>query len=636
MHKEITLKAVASVIGAIISLAAVAAEPNAEILLRQYDLSVKSATDARLTVKERIRINNEKGSRLAGFILMTDAYREISSFSGTIENGGRIIKKIKQSDVISVQSSETFADDSYTNFYSPNAPYPYIVEYSYTVSYKKAITTFPSFFPVTSSDIPLEKASYTITVPTGMKVNWKSSLEPVISSESRTESYKWEWEGFQGFKEESFMPSLLEIAPYVYASPSSFTYDGYSGTQDNWEDIGRWLYSIFPEERELPENIKADIRGLTGNCTDDLGKVRALYSWLRENTRYVSIQLGIGGYAPMPPSKVVQNGYGDCKALSFLMKKILAEAGIKSEYLIVNTNRRDIFPDYSSIGQMNHAMLCVPMPKDTIWMECTNPAVPLGFRHSEIAGHQCVLVTENGGKVTRAADIPNSLHSEWENIKVQIKADESMNGSTSEFQVHRIKIADDAIPYEKFAWMERKIIVKHLSGEYNCGVDNLVLDSVKENFDEYAGEPGFVPRADIDFHFTSKTFAKATGDRLIFPLAPSSGMLLSYQKTARVHPYIRKMPRFWYMNAEYSIPDNYDVEFVPQSVRLESENISYSIETNISEDGKKIHVTYSLEMKACNIPAEKYSSYRDLIKEYNKHISASVILKKCDVKCYDS
>lgn len=133
LHKTVT-----TVIGAIaVLVAAEAAEPNAEILLRQYDLSVKSETDARLTVKERIRINNEKGSALSDFILMTDAYREISSFSGTIENGGKIIKKIKQTDVISVQSSESFADDSYANFYSPNAPYPYVVEYNYTVSYKK-------------------------------------------------------------------------------------------------------------------------------------------------------------------------------------------------------------------------------------------------------------------------------------------------------------------------------------------------------------------------------------------------------------------------------------------------------------------------------------------------------------------
>ena len=624
LHKTVT-----TVIGAIaVLVAAEAAEPNAEILLRQYDLSVKSETDARLTVKERIRINNEKGSALSDFILMTDAYREISSFSGTIENGGKIIKKIKQTDVISVQSSESFADDSYANFYSPNAPYPYVVEYNYTVSYKKAIATFPSFFPVTSSDTPLEKASYTITVPKGMKVNWKSSLEPAKNSESKTECYKWEWEKYLGFKEESYMPPLREIVPYVYASPSSFKYDGYSGSQDNWEDIGKWLYSIFPEETELPESIRTDIRNLTGSCPDDLSKVRALYSWLREHTRYVSIQLGIGGYSPMPPSKVIRNGYGDCKALSFLMKKMLAEAGIKSEYLIVNTDRRDIFPDYSSIGQMNHAMLCIPMPKDTIWMECTNPAVPLGFRHSAIAGHQCVLVTENGGKVTRAAAIPDSLHSEQEDIKVQIKADESINGSTSEFQVHRIKLADDAIPYEKFARMERKNIVKHLSEDYNCGVDNLVLDSVKENFDEYAGEHGFVPRADIDFHFSSKTFAKATGDRLIFPLSPSSGMLLAYQKTARVHPFIRNIPKFWYLNAEYSIPDNYEIEFVPQSVRAESASTSYSIETNVSEDRKKIHVTYSLELKACCIPAERYSSYRDFIKEYNNRISASIILKK--------
>ena len=63
-----------------------------------------------------------------------------------------------------------------------------------------------------------------------------------------------------------------------------------------------------------------------------------------------------------------------------------------------DTNRADFLPGYSGIGQMNHAMLCVPLPekKDTLWLECTNPSVPLGYRHEDVAGHDVTVAFYTG------------------------------------------------------------------------------------------------------------------------------------------------------------------------------------------------------------------------------------------------
>jgi hypothetical protein len=75
---------------------------------------------------------------------------------------------------------------------------------------------------------------------------------------------------------------------------------------------------------------------------DPVEKVRTLYNYMQQRTRYVSIQVGIGGWQPFLASVVDEKGYGDCKALAHYMKSILDAVGIRSVYTLVMN--KGIFP----------------------------------------------------------------------------------------------------------------------------------------------------------------------------------------------------------------------------------------------------------------------------------------------------
>ena len=92
------------------------------------------------------------------------------------------------------------------------------------------------------------------------------------------------------------------------------------------------MYQLIKGRDVLPEEVKKKVHELTDN-KGDKEKISVLYDFLQKNTRYISIQLGIGGWQPFEASYVAEKKYGDCKALSNYMIALLKEAGITGKYV---------------------------------------------------------------------------------------------------------------------------------------------------------------------------------------------------------------------------------------------------------------------------------------------------------------
>jgi len=153
---------------------------------------------------------------------------------------------------------------------------------------------------------------------------------------------------------------------------------------------------------DLPEATKQKVKELVKNFTTTEQKVKAVYEYLQSKTRYVSIQLGIGGLQPFSASVVDQTGYGDCKALSNYTVAMLKEIGIKGFYTIINAGEGEpeIKTDFPS-HQFNHVVVSVPNGKDTLWLECTSQINPFGFQGSFTEDRWALMITEDGGKLVR-------------------------------------------------------------------------------------------------------------------------------------------------------------------------------------------------------------------------------------------
>lgn len=588
--------------------------------------TVNSETTGELSVSTTIVVNDERGLDAALFYLYCDSFRTLKSFSGTVTPANAKPQKIHMADLARDSYSQGLVDDGVTYAYSPSGHFPLTVHYEYKVGYRSGLSSFPAFFPVEMAEVAVENASYVLNVPAGYAVKYASSrMELEKTSNKGRDVYTWTLKDFPPLVREGMMPPVDELVPYVYSSPESINLGGYPGMQRNWNELGKWLYSLQENSLELtPEEVN-EVKALTADCSTTLDKLTRLYAYLRERTRYVSIQLGIGGLKPIPAKEVSKAGYGDCKGLSNYLRALLAAVDVPSDYYIINTDQARLLDGYASVGQMNHAMLAVPVPEfsDTVWVECTNPSIPLGYRHDDAAGHEVVLVKESGGELVRIPGYADSLSLIRQVLDVRLSS-----GGSAFVSARREVYLDYVDSYLSFPDLRPQQQMQALTRNLKIQAEKMKVDAARNNFNDYSDKgKDFVPRMEIPYTFSTESYATSSGTRLFVPVNPYA-QALPIQKSTRVNEIYQARVSRWEDCVTVQIPLGYKVESIPDPVTLDTEWGRMESSVTLSPGGTIMEVRQVFTLKAFRAPASRYGEYRDFARAVNRAYTATAVFVK--------
>lgn len=150
--------------------------------------------------------------------------------------------------------------------------------------------------------------------------------------------------------QEDRMPGITEVAPFVLAS--SFA---------SWQDVADWFIDLAKPQWRIDEAIQNAVRELTQGIDDPLEKLKKIHSFVVKSTRYVALEFGIHGHKPYPVSQVFERRFGDCKDKASLLKVMLDEAGIETNFVLVRTRRNgDISMELPNAYLFDHAIVYVP------------------------------------------------------------------------------------------------------------------------------------------------------------------------------------------------------------------------------------------------------------------------------------
>ncbi len=546
---------------------------DAAVVVRSSQMvyTVESLTRAKASFRQVITLMNESADNLRVFPIYYDSFRSVQRINASVYDAdGRFIEPVPASRILDVSAGSGFISDARAKLILfPVNRYPFTIEVEYDVVFK-GWYMLPGWPFQSNPYFSVEESGVQYVIPGSFPFRYRekhmSASFDSIRQDDRT-IYTWTQRNIPAIKRSYFSPLAIDRLPELLVATDDFEFGGIRGSLRSWESLGEWAWKLNLGLDQLGDAEKRRVAGITSGLTDDREKVEALYRYMQSRTRYTSIQLGIGGLKPAPASEVSEKGYGDCKGLTNYMSALLKEAGIVSYYTWVRSGaNRSIDPTFVS-HQFDHAILCVPLRGDTVWLECTSQTIPFNYLGSFTSDRDVLLITPDGGRLARTPAFRNSFTNNVATISIGRR--EPTKGSFT--------LTSGGVGFDNYRNFNGKDIAE-LRRMLNSGMELGTYITDTASYREYVSDE---PLSAISFELTLNDFSVVTGRRIHFrPCLSPSGYQPFDSISLKVFEISEKRD-----SIIYRVPAGYRAEYIPEAVVMEGEYGAYSFSVVPLDDG---------------------------------------------------
>jgi hypothetical protein len=530
-------------------------------------------------------INSAEGLKHATTILGYDRLNEIINFELEVidPTSKKTIQKAKlkdMSDFAAYSTMSIFDDNRYKRYDVKSGKFPIQINIKTEV---KSKTNFflPNWIPVHHYNQKVVSSTFEIEYPTAHGLRTKElNLLGKKTQEDIGGRTRMSWiENDLPIQE----PDLKDEEDHrLLLAPIKFGLENYVGTMDDWSGLATFLTQLNQNRNDLSVDFKELILDMTANAGSTLEKIDILYGYLQQNYRYVSIQLGIGGWQSMKTADVVKYAYGDCKALTFLMQSMLAEVGVESHYTLVfaGSDADDIEDDFPS-NQFNHVILKAMDGGQPVWLECTSNSLPAGYLGTFTKNRHVLVTSKDGGYLTKTPDY-KSLDWNTARSQTRIEIDAQGNAKIKTNQSYQGNAAGDLI------YLKTQLDTRQQRDYFNknATVSGLIITNLTFELDKKDS----IPLAEVSYEGVIQKFTQNTSKRVI------------------LRPFMDKISNSIFDTGSLYSVDDYVIKLA-ESMQPEFEMQNQVFE----ENGFQILLTHSFEENELTVKREiKYIAEKEL------------------------
>ncbi len=584
----------------------------ARILESETTYDIISSKEVEITETYSIKINSKEGYKYAIYQDYIDKFRKVKSLKITIFNeNGKKVQSLGKSDAHEFGMSSSYEiDDSKILYLDPKyRQYPFVL----TVESKIKINGYislPTWIPRPYFNLAVDESTLNIKSPESIDVNIRHENfnldQKIVSDNNRNITFK--VSNLEAINSKIRYKDFYKQQPKVLIVPQYFELESQPGNFNTWAEFGKWFYKLNNEPYQLSEKTKSFINKLDNSDTVDM--INKIYNYMQDRTRYISIQLGIGGFKSLPTEDVENYGYGDCKALTTYMKNMLDYAKIPSNYILARAGRDvpEVIEDFPS-NQFNHVYLGIPI-QDTLYYECTSQTMPSNYTGQFTDDRNVLWISETNSSIIRSRKY--SIDDNVRTSIAEVSIDKDGNA------VIGIDVRNEGIFYDEL------MIYKSGNEDYIRLYNEKKFPYKDFSINNYAlkQSPRDSATFKIKYNINVNGLGKVVGNRLILPtnvLSPVDNIIdeNSLRKYAAIPRAITV-----HDSVIVQLPQNYWIYNIPEAVSIESKYGTYKVD--IIQIDNMIIIDRKLRFHKGEYTEDEYSKFQiyfnDIKKTENKQL----------------
>jgi len=515
-----------------------------------------------------------------------------------------------------------YSDAKVKEFYLPRVDTNCIVECEYQLRFRSLLFWGDWFF---QTRLPTLHSRYTLITPKDFDFKVKvlnDNIEPKIDFHKGKKIFIWETSNKKAIKKETFMPPAADIASRLVFSPLQFKFDGEIYPSENWDDIAGWYWKISQGSIIPSQEVKLLASKLTSGLDSKEKRIKAIFDYMQEHIRYVSIAIGTGAFKPHRCADVLEYGYGDCKDMTSLLIALLKATKVEAFPALLSTKgHRSLLTDMPKVKQFDHVVVAVPSDSGYIWLDPACRNCQFGQLPFEGQKAPALVVKPDGGELTTTPETQedeNVTHTLWE---IKLNSDGSTSGNLTLQATGQEELAFRASLTELKPQRRRKALTGFLGSWL---VDPYLVGYEFKNFKDR--DSNIV----IQTSFVSGGFGVIDQDKLFLPvnLNTQNYLNLMFPHERRDFPVIFDYKFINLDEMVLQIPVEFEIDYLPSNIRLDEpfglfESI-YKLEQN-----KIIHKRVFVRRKLY-LPVEEYQKLKDFYDRSAEVDNQQIILRRRD------
>jgi tetratricopeptide (TPR) repeat protein len=487
-----------------------------------------------------------------------------------------------------------------------------VVEVQYRVEDVAPHNVFADYFGEVvymQSGEPIDRSEYVLLTPKSREFHFNDPHVPGLtrSVEERGDERVFHFLalGVPPVHEEPLQPPWTELLGHVNVS-----------TFKTWDDMGRWYWGLVKDQFVPDDEVRQRAEALTKGLKDEKAKVRAIYDYVVENTRYVALEFGIHGFKPYRCAQIFARGFGDCKDKATLIVTMLGSLGIKATPVVVRTaNKGDIETSPASLAPFDHMIAYVPSLD--LYLDGTAEYTGSLELPAMDRGALALRVNEGKSMLVHLPDPPPGESVSTHKVDAVILAD---GGARLDWRadVSGVEASEWRVRFHAQATRKQRVqqlIASILPGSEVTAVDAGNLDDIEQQVTLHLR--GQVPQ-----------FARTQGDGLSVPLGRKEHMVRDYAPLSERKLDVRLFAQ-WTQIDDWTVrlAPGAKIKSSPSSTSGSSPFGSYALDADVS--GGVLHTRTTVSLAKTRIVASEYPAFRAWCEEVDRALGqrATVTLK---------